>query len=295
MRLHIPNWYTLRTEGITQSLLSKYLACPRRFLIAVNGYCEKPRMTMLTGTVGHAGIEAAYKGESWERKIQRFDFEPHVVAKEREIIKAINMALVPGYIDYWKKQGNPWRKLKPEVKFDVRLGQYRMRGKRDGVYTDKAHETGILEIKFKGRISEDELDERLTLDGQSLFYLLATHLERQLYPTSVIYDVIRFPARKAGDVSAKDIYQKLVKDIKKNPEYYFYRWRTEFKPRAIEDFRLELEQKFNEIDGRSVWYRNEFACYQPYRCPFMRFCVTGRPEGLQTKQLFSELDDDIDE
>lgn len=292
MKLHIPNWYTVRTEGITQSLLSNYMACPKRFLIAVNGYTEKARTNMQTGILGHRLCQVAREGRNWERALRDFKFDSWLSANDKEIMRAVMRAIIPAYLEYWKAQGNPWHIIKPEHTFDVRLGQYRLRGKIDGVWTDKLKQLGILEIKFKSRISEDEFMERLPMDFQSLFYLLALHLERQVYPKKVVYDIIRYPQRKAGTTKPKELYESLKKDIEKNPEYYFYRYETEFTPKDIEAFRLELVQKLDELDGRSNWYKNQFACYSPYRCPYMRFCITGRPEGLIQKQLFSELEDD---
>jgi len=295
MKLHIPNYYTLRTEGITQSLLVKYMRCPRSFLIAVNGYQEKSRMTAQTGSLGRALLQAYRDGKSWERRLANYEFETWTPAKEREIMRSVMKAIIPAYIEYWSKYHTPWKSIKAEKLFDVRIGQYRLRGKRDGVFKTYLGRTGILETKFKSQIGAktiENLNDTLSIDYQSLFYVLATYLETQKYPAGVIYDVVRYPARTKGDVAPAELFKKLTKAIEKDPDNYFYRWQTPFKAKEIEAFRLETIQKLDEIDGRSVWYRNECACLTPFRCPYIRFCITGRPEGLKSGSLFSELEDD---
>lgn len=273
--------YNLLKDGISQSLMSKYMTCPRSFEIAVAGWSSPEKAVMVLGSQGHAFIEAHHKGKNGA-----FDFDAKVTSREdQELIKGIVTALIPAYIKQWKSFDAKY-KIKPEIVFDVPFNGVRLRGKIDAVYTSKG-EVWLKETKFKGRISEDELDRRLSIDWQACFYAYAYFLMHGTWPKGFIYDVVRYPSMKGN---AKDLYDDIVKGTKKEPDHWFKRWCVELHRPDMMGFGIELAAKLDEIRNRKLFYRNQCACASGWgMCKYIDVCTKNSYEGLVQRELFNEL------
>jgi len=195
------------------------------------------------------------------------------------LIEAALQAIVPAYLEYYADNSQH----ESEHIFDVPFSGTRLRGKID----DIVNNTTLLETKFKNRIEEENLAERIPMDWQVNFYALALYLEYKKMPKKLIYDVVRYPSLKGNP---KDLYETTKADIAKRPEFWFKRWEMSFIPELILKFKAELQQKITEAINRKIWYKNECSCVAGYgNCNYINVCTKSDTSGLITKELFSEL------
>jgi len=217
-----PLWKGPEEDGVTQSLLSRFLVCRERFrLTVVEGLREADhyRHALEYGQMWHACEEeyARTKGadDNWQRAL--LDYAKQLCVKYRleqdRIQKDYNVCRTqfPIYLDYRKKQ--KCTQLLAEQTFEVpyKLPSGRtvkLRGKWDGVnLVGAGKKAGIylLEHKTKGQIVEEKIAGQLQFDLQTMTYLVALE-EVQKNPTGdtlvglscnplkgVIYNVVRRP------------------------------------------------------------------------------------------------------
>jgi hypothetical protein len=266
--------YSLARDGISQSLLKRYMACPRQFAIATWGWTPPPKFSMELGSAGHKALETG-STDLYEPK--------GMSVNQSEQITAYVHAMLPAYLKHY---GAFSAEERPEYVFDVKVFGTRLRGKIDSV-----HAKYITEHKFNSRISEADNEARLALDFQSLFYLTALQQEGRFNPLTVRFDVIRYPTIKDATLPS-DIFSKVNVEATKHPDEYFYRWETEFTEKEVFSFTGELMQKLYELRDRTIWYRNECSCVGNFRCPYLEYCRTGKmPKEYSQKPLFTELEE----
>lgn len=272
--------YSFQKDGLSQSFMSDYMACPRKFAIGTHKLAQPAKFVMELGSAGHSALENG-------GKLDLYKFDRIVTNHQKEQINAIMRALIPAYLKHYAKEDKPWSRL-PEHIFDIHFGGARLRGKIDCIMTLKSV-TKIRETKFKSRISEDGLEKGLALDWQSLFYILAYTQEFLKFPSGgVEYDVVRYPTVK-DNMAPKDLYEKVLQGVNDEPENWFKRWETKFSELEIKEFSEELMQKLKEITTRKIWFRNECSCHSPYTCPFIAYCTKEDKSNLIIRELFSEL------
>lgn len=273
--------YSIEDDGITQSLMAKYMTCPRMFKIATLGWSSPEKMVMVLGTQGHRFIEAYHKNEE-----PSFEFDPMVTSRdEQELIEGVISALIPVYVERWKEFDAGYR-IKPEIVFDIPFCCTRLRGKIDAIYTTKT-EIWLKETKFKNRISEDDLERRLSIDWQANFYAHAYQLLTGKTVKGFIYDVVRYPSLKG---TAKELHDDILRGTKKEPDHWFKRWCVELSAGERAEFATELVVKINELRTRTLFYRNHCACASGFSvCKYIDVCTRRSYAGLVLKELFNEL------
>ena len=266
--------YSFVKDGITQSLFSAYMTCPKKFDMMTKGWAFPSSAPLELGIQGHKCLE--------KKKIN-IKFEGLTTSKEtQELIRAALNAIIPAYLLLYKDNFGHT----PEHVFNIPFAGTRLRGKIDDIVCKKNGDW-LLETKFKSRIDESSIEERLSLDWQCNFYAIAFLYEFGHYPEGVIYDVVRYPSLKGNP---KELYENTKKDIEARPEFWFKRWEIEFDAQNLALFTGELIQKIEEAMGRKIWYKNQCACASGYSgCPFINYCTTGSTAGLIKKELFSEL------
>jgi len=305
--------YSYERDGITQSLFEMYMQCPRKFAIRTLGWDTTAKFAMQRGAFGHKAIEnfridrehnrksiskEKYCQEWFEKSFKKYKFQKGLTKNQEECIRGAFAAIMPAYvITYFDSDGK--YKFSPEYIFDIVVEGVRIRGKIDSFVQSitNSQDAGLLETKFKSRISENDLDISLALDWQSLVYLWAmvknTIGEDPLF---VDYDVVRFPSVK-DDQKPFELYKSISESIKKEPEHWFKRWRTNFSRQDIDVFRkgmwLKLKEFRQRFEQKGSWYRNECNCQTRYGvCPYMKLCSTGNATGLIRQPLFTELNEE---
>lgn len=186
-----PLWKGPLEDGITQSLLSRFLVCRERFRVtAIEGLrpAEGWNKHLGYGEMWHV-CEEAYAGDGdWNGALldyARAQAQTHRTQQE-EIRKWYNVCKVqfPEYVKYWSRDKSRQADIKPllqEQVFDVpyRLPSgriVRLRGKWDSVFMTGAGRSGriyLQENKTKGDIREGLIARQLTFDLQTMFYLTA--------------------------------------------------------------------------------------------------------------------------
>src|SRR6266576_1794348 len=204
-----PLWKGPQVDGVTFSLLSRYLVCKERFrLFVIEGLKEAEtfRHPLEFGSMWHVCEEALASGSiTWLTALQAYCRALAVKWKEsaNQVDKWYNVVKLqfPLYVDYWKKHPDV-RNRKPicqEKPFDVEYllpsgRKVRVRGKFDAVdLIDKA--VYIQENKGKGDPNEQQILRQLTCDLQTMMYAeVAAGYEFTAHKFGgVRYNVIRRP------------------------------------------------------------------------------------------------------
>ena len=289
MMMDFPKNYSLKRHGITQSLLATYLMCPRRFWYAINLYAGSVSKAMQFGTLMHAVVEEWYRSNGSDKAscavIENFKFDKIIKVDDAEYMRAVASALAPTYFDIYK--GDIKRNVEPEFALDtLHPSGLRVRGKIDGIVGKEL----LLETKTKGRISEGGIERRMSIDYQTLFYIMGYRMQTGALLSGVVYNVIRFPQRAIkGDL--KKFTDDLTKDVAKKPDDYFMRWETAFSRSDIDEFESEFFRNIERVRAEVHFDRNLCACEAPYPCTYINACASGGDTSSLRKKkvLFEEL------
>ena len=186
-------WKGPEQDGITFSLLSRYLVCKERFrLLVVEGLRPKPEFNhrIEYGQMWHV-CEETYAGRqgltSVRDALKRYaqGLCKQYPLQQEQIQHWYNVCLVafPIYVAHWAKHPDVKQRtpLLQEQVFDVPYtlpsGRVvRLRGKWDGVdLVGPKRDQGIYnqENKTKGDINEQQMQRQLQFDLQTMLYLVA--------------------------------------------------------------------------------------------------------------------------
>lgn len=315
--------WNLEVDGVTQSMLSNFMTCKEKFRLSyVEGWrpAKVGTAPMEFGNCIHEILDIVYS-ESTKYAPQDFcERQKDIVAdacKQFEDYKyeqlesegndwdtlaenvAIAEVLLPQYFDHWKSdwQTVEWAGL--EEVFDVPITvdgkTIRIRGKFDGVQRIKG-KLWLFETKTKGRIDEDTIMEKLSIDLQVNLYMWAIWKKYKEFPCGVVYNVIRRPMLRQGkNERLSEFVSKIKADIADRPDFYFIRnhgavdkseileWeKNEFIPILKELIR------WNEGEGH---YKNSSACTSGFTaCSFLKICGQNNTGTfMRRKALFEEL------
>lgn len=220
-----PLWKGPETDGVTYSMLSRFLACRERFRVGViEGWRPAPRFIhrieygQMWHTCEEAHAERPGDEDYWQRHL--LQHAKSLAAKYRESQEQIQhwyyvcRTQFPVYVRYWAehpdvKQRTP---LLQEQVFDVRYTLptrevVRLRGKWDSV--DLIQDNGgkrsaaiyLQENKTAGDVDDELVVRRLRFDLQTMLYAIALSNSSNVLPASadgyplrgVRYNVVRRP------------------------------------------------------------------------------------------------------
>lgn len=187
-----PLWKGPQEDGITFSLLSRFLCCRERFrLLVVEGLAAQDHFNhrLEFGSLWHVCEEALATGVPWQKGLLTY---ARALAKryptdQEQVDKWYTICLrqFPIYLEYWNHHHDvvSRQNLMAEVAFKVpyRLPSGRgvlLRGKWDSVdlIGDGKHGGVYLqENKTKGEVNEQQIKRQLTFDLQTMLYLAALH------------------------------------------------------------------------------------------------------------------------
>lgn len=187
-----PLWKGPQKDGITFSLLSKFLVCRERFrLQVIEGLQldEGFRHQLEYGSMWHEAEEAFAGGHDWRKAVRKYRdrLRANYPADITDINKWTSVCLTtfPLYIKHWERHPDV-RKRKPvleEYAFAVpyTLPSGRMillRGKWDCVF-EQSRELFLQENKSKGRIDIEGIQGTVHQNLQTMLYQIALRTWRE--------------------------------------------------------------------------------------------------------------------
>jgi len=311
--------YSPATDGVTQSLLAKFLSCRRCAELYLKRWSlARTKSSLIFGSCFHFALQhihqylidnrfPASKKEFRERlsevggtavehyrrtKIAMLvnDFEVQELETHCDTI----LLMLPYYLTMYYKDYSGRKWTDSETKFDQDFGGFKLRGKYDGIFElRKNKEIWIQESKTKAKILST-LETTLPLNFQIQFYALTAELRTGKKISGTEFNVIRRPGQKQGD----DFLEKVEADLRKRPEHYFMQWNVTFDEEDKRQFRKELLLKLAELDswrkGDLATYKNEFNCGGIYTCEYVQACTSKSLSGYyRRKDLFPELEDEV--
>lgn len=270
-------WKGPEVDGVTQSMLNRFMACPERFRIKyVLGWGNPPGFDKYIhfGNMWHICEEMFAMNKDWQGPLKAYG--DRLVAafpvQRDEISKWYNICKVqfPVYVDRWKghEQFKGRKPVLSEHVFEhvVDLeGQYKpkLRGKFDSVDVING-KVWLQENKSKGEIDEFQIKRQLTFDLQTMTYLyvLRDMINTKTPPfhkgkfqiAGVRYNVIKRPlSGGAGSIrqhqpskknpsgeSLEEFYARLGTVIRDNMEGFFARWTVEISDSDLDRFESEF-------------------------------------------------------
>ncbi len=254
-----PAWDLYR-DGISYSLLSRFVNCRERFRIyTVEGL--RPADTsdsMDFGTMFHSILEEHAQGRNLaylKRKLQQ-------QAKNDPDAKAMAdqcLLLFKYYEETWRENDAGRNYISQEEVFRVPVylpsgRKIDLRGRYDEIYRENGA-IWLQENKTKAHIDELALSNILAHDLQTMLYCYTIKLKYKEEPRGVLYNVIRRPLLKQKQKETDlDFLHRIEDDIKTRPEHYFVRFRTEFGDGDVEKFCKRT--LFPLLESVCVWWES---------------------------------------
>lgn len=266
-----PLWRGPSIDGVTFSLLSKFISCRERFrLLVVEGLKEKEGFSVRLeyGNMVHTCEEATAAKKDWE---------PALLAYARKLVKEhgnsesatidhwykVCRAQYPIYLKHWKKNPDvvnrkPIAQEKPfDIEYKLPSGRtVRLRGKYDSIDLINKR-IYVQENKARGEIKPDRMLAELPLDLQTGIYGIAAEIDyKDVAPLGGIrYNVLRRPLsggkysikqhegrgkEKKGAETEEQFFERLQGLIAADPTFFFYRWMIELLPGDTQGFKTRI-------------------------------------------------------
>lgn len=297
-----PLWKGPEVDGITQSMLSRFLVCRERFRItAIEGLrpAEDFNHRLEYGSMWHICEEHVDGG--WPQKLK--DYAVKLCRKyplrSEEITKwwKVCQLQFPLYVEYWRKHRD--QKAKQSVYAEeVFCEEYwlpsckvvKLRGKWDSV--DRiGNKVYLQENKTKGDIDEQSVQRQLMFDLQTMIYLTSLRMRMRrvgkvftrMKIAGVRYNVVRRPlsggkgtirqhqaTKNKPAETADEFYGRLADIIKESPEAFFMRWDVSVTDADIDRFMSRfltpvLEQLcvwYDFVTGPDPWHEDQMVHWQ---------------------------------
>jgi hypothetical protein len=187
-----PLWKGPEADGVTFSMLSRFLSCRERFRVHyLDGIKPADRFNhrMEYGQMWHACEEALAAGLDWEAALAGYaaSLNGRYPLSQEQVEHWYNVCRVqfPAYVYYWREQPDVLRRTPVEqervfdVPYQLPSGRVvRLRGKRDAadLIKDGRNRLYVQENKTKSDIDESQLKRQLTSDLQTMLYLVSVKL-----------------------------------------------------------------------------------------------------------------------
>lgn len=207
-----PLWRGPDIDGVTQSMLGRFLCCRERFrLLVVEGLRPREDFNhrLEYGNMWHLCEEHFANGQPWEDALKtysrglckKYPLQVEQVEKWYNVCKT----QFPIYVDWWKKHSDVTNRtpLLQEQVFSVPYTlpsgrAVKLRGKWDSVdIIGKGKRAGIYlqENKTKGDVDEQKIAQQLSFDLQTMFYLIALEEARNQPDEAYVGDEWQTPIR----------------------------------------------------------------------------------------------------
>lgn len=270
-----PVWKGPVVDGITFSMLSRFLCCRERFRInTVEGLRPKQDFNARIeyGNMWHICEEAYAAKKCWLTALSKYTSElsKKYPMSSVEIVKWYNVCKVqfPIYEQVYANEKKDRTPILQEYTFDIqyvfnKYSKVRLRGKFDSVdlvTEGKFKRIYLQENKTKSEIVETKIRSQLSYDLQTMMYLtvldymqtLSEYKSKLPYSLGgVIYNVIKRPLsggkgtivrhkptkKNPEGESSHDYYNRLKTIIYENRNEFFARWRVDISKTDIENFK----------------------------------------------------------
>jgi hypothetical protein len=296
----------LAQDGVTYSFISEFMNCREQARLSfVEGFTRDGIVEALDfGSLYHTGLEVVANGKSVKTAVSAIQAEEQKMIRDRKL-KPREAAIVrelgckvrivfPLYQEYWrKKKGHEFRgkpvsseesfRLEHEIPWTFGQATSRsvvIRGRFDAIFRLKGR-LWLMENKTKSQIDEEGLTASLSQDLQTMLYSHAIKLKYGEYPAGVLYNVIRRPQLKQGKGTFEEYMNRIEKDVRENPDWYFKRWEVTF---GKDDIKNWVERSLNPILTQICMWWDEIKSN-----PFDPWAIPGRvhhfqnPEGLYNR------------
>lgn len=324
--------YNPEKDGVSFTLLQRFKNCRELARLYLKGWRSKSTsMGQVFGTIVHSLLEHVYqdvrtgklttfpstkyitnhiaKVESeWKKENSQADAE---TLERLEVTCTIAESVLPAYFKFWHKDFTlQWNKPEQEFMhpFSVKnphTGKKMhtfLRGKIDASFLATGTRPWLFETKTKSRIGESgesNLTDILPFEMQVGIYLLILQImNKGKTPAGLMYNIIRRPMGKPK--KGEDLHQfaaRIVKDVKKRPDYYFIRLRMTVDKQDLYRRQQELEDTVLDFllwwKGEAGHYKNSDHCENKYgQCMMLPICGRGDYSRHYLKQrILTELEE----
>lgn len=275
------------TQGITQSLMIKYIECPRKYLYACQGYEINDKAGSIAiwfGNTFHNLIDNWYSNKN-----NKLEYPIELAIHDRELILAVSEALFKIYKQIYKKPKNVNAEYKFNSTYYAGSIKIPLLGKIDAVlYKDikKTLPFQTMETKTKSQIPEG-LSDYLPNNFQNLFYIWALGL----HEATNTYDIIRFPRYKESN--PQKLFNRIETEVQANQEHFFQRHETFYCNSQVNEFGLFMKKVISDIikDEENNSFKKTYNCMSGFNCPYIHLCTKNSKTGLYKKKvMFTELE-----
>ncbi len=264
-----PVWKGPEVDGVTQSLLSRFLVCRERFrLLVVEGLkpADKFNHFIEYGHMWHICEE--HRDGDWSSvlKVYALSLCKRYPYQQEQIQHWYNICKIqfPLYISYWAGQKSEqnrtplFQEQSFKVSYELPSGRVvLLRGKWDGGnLLGPKRNPGIYlqENKTKGSLDEGQILRQLQFDLQTMLYLVAldAHFPED-HISGVVYNCVRRPlsggkgsirqhkaTTKKPAETAEHFYGRVKTIIEEDPSNFFMRWKVEVTTADLERFKREF-------------------------------------------------------
>mgnify|MGYP003434972696 FL=1 len=193
-----PVWKGPLRDGITQSLINKYLTCPYRFFLYAGLGLEEPRQlhpNLIWGDTFHKGLELLIEKDKPQKDLSPEEWD-EVIQKTNKHLKE-KFPTAPGsfihtikrmlalYDDRYKGSSKFHTEVEFREPYETTNGyKVTLRGKVDALSHDRHT---LVEHKCKGKIDQVQTSKEVPVDHQVLLYCYITTAR------TVVYDLIMIP------------------------------------------------------------------------------------------------------
>ena len=275
-----PLWKGPYEDGISQSMICRFLVCRERFRIAyIEGLEPFPSLNKAIhyGNMWHICEEFHALKKDWSEPLRKYSakLQREFPLQQQDVLllEMICRMQFPIYLDFWKLHG-PKLGRTAVLSEDVFCEEYPLpdkkrtvilRGKFDRVDQDTFGKFWLRENKTKTEIDEFKIGRQLKFDLQTMMYLSALLLRREARKSpfekkklklgGVQYNVVRrplsggkysirrlMPNKKNKVEEPLDTYinNRLAKLVKAHSDEFFGRWDVEINETDIIRFQHEF-------------------------------------------------------
>jgi len=244
-----PKFYDMYRDGITSSMIAKWLTCPKQCEIEyAKGYASHKQSDAITyGNCVHSVLQQAYSQSTIplpgliRTYINRYSerIQDDEASSEQQEANEISYAKAEGvlryyFVHYQKDFDTTWVITEDTYRVDVGYKDGKvvpLRGKLDGGF--KKNEDSALWLvdhKCMGQIVLDDILLLLPVDLQINFYLWCMVANGQ-DPKGFYYNIIRNPQlkphRSKGE-SLEGFTERIAEKVAEDPKHYFFRIKIPF-------------------------------------------------------------------
>ena len=273
-----PLWKGPERDGITFSMLSRFLTCKERFRVNVIEGLAPPHSfdhRIEYGHMFHLCDETNAAGKDWAAALakyvkglgEKYKLDRHNIAR----FHSACMAQFPAYVAHWKgtDRANRQVAVDQEWVFDspyiLPSGRtVRLRGKTDGNYKH-GKLWAILETKTKGEIDVVKVLRQMTFDLQTMIYVVALQAEKGYDgPVKVTYNLVKRPLGHGSIRQLKPskknprgetlpaFYARLGGTFRENPDEHFQRVEAQVNPLDVKRFKEKCLDPL--LENVACWY-----------------------------------------